>query len=69
MSLRRRSYIIEMIEMTTSGSVPGIVKPMALIRRVRPGALMAKMTGRNSRRKRLIKRASARFSGPLPPRI
>ena len=66
MSLRKRSYLGEM---TTSGSVPAVVKPFALVKKAFPAVLSGLdgiLARRKKRKKRLLKRFS-RMGPPLPP--
>jgi len=71
MRLRKRGYDLDMVEITGSGVVPGIIEPLGVIKRATPGALLMRIIGKEKprRKKRLIKRASKEFSPPLPPRI
>jgi hypothetical protein len=68
MGLRKRSYLAEM---TTSGAVPAVVRPFALVRKAFPAVLSGLqdvLTRRKKRKKRLLKRFS-KMGPPLPPRI
>lgn len=58
-----------MDEMSTSGAVPDIVKPIGVIRRVRPPTLSGVVKDLRKKKKRLLKRFSKRFSPPLPSKI
>jgi hypothetical protein len=65
--MRKRSYVID--EMTTSGAVPSLVRPLALIRRVYPSSLSGVVRDLKKKKKRLLKRFSKDFSPPLPPKV
>lgn len=64
--MRRRGYILEI---TTSGAIPAIVKPFAMVRRARPTELSGVVSKLRKKRKRLIKRMSRQFSPDLIARI
>ena len=61
--LRKRLW-----EMTTSAAVPNVVRPFAMIRKVRPN-LIAINKDLRKKKKRLVKRSSKFFSPPMQIRI
>jgi hypothetical protein len=69
MTLRKRSYVVEIGEMTTSGAVPTIIKPLGVLRRAMPAQLLMRILPKRKKKKRILKRLSKQFSPPLPPKI
>jgi len=58
-----------MDEMSTSGAIPGVVKPLGVIKRVPPATLTGVVQILRKTKKRLLKRFSKKFSPPLPSRM
>jgi SOS response regulatory protein OraA/RecX len=73
MSLRQRSY--EILEATTSASVPDVIGSQLVRKKVRPSRISGaedffdRIQKKRKKKKRLIKKISPMFSPPLPPRV
>ena len=65
--MRKRSYDLD--EMTSSGAIPDVVRPYAMIRRAFPSTLSGVVKDLRKKKRRLLKRFSKQFSPPLPPKI